>query len=416
MRRRPKRDPGTSIPTGPPARFPRPSRASWRETGGPWRPHAGHRHVPSRSRFPRRPPRGLRDRLPRVPLAGAGSLQLGAGLVRHPGRRQRAHCSPPGGGGRAGGAAQLRPARRAIQSRSHLLPAARRRARAPHPHDAAQLRPDLGCDAGRHEAGGGGDPGQHPAHARGPPRADRARQRHARGDRRRGHREAAGHRRRVHPARGRRAGPGLASVRAGRRGVGRLHLALRDALVRSGPALLHQRHHRPAQAGGPHPRQLSGGPPLDHVLARPPRGRRPHERIVAGLGEARLVQLLRPLQRRRHRLRLQLRALQRPRAADDHGPPPGDHVLRTAHRLAHAGPRGPVGSQARAARGAQRRRAAQPGGDREGPERLGRDHPRRLRTDRDHRPDRQHARPAGQAGLHGTAAARVRHRAGRCGG
>ena len=63
-----------------------------------------------------------------------------------------------------------------------------------------------------------------------------------------------------------------------------------------------------------------------------------------------------------------------------------------------------------------RRRAAQPRGHRAGAERLGHHHPRRVRPDRDHGPDRQHARPAGQARLHGPSPPRLRHRAAGCGG
>ena len=55
-----------------------------------------------------------------------------------------------------------------------------------------------------------------------------------------------------------------------------------------------------------------------------------------------------------------------------------------------------------AARGRRRRRAAQPGGHRAGPkQRLGPDHPRRLRPDRDHRAARQPTRPAVKLGSMG---------------
>ena len=50
--------------------------------------------LPPRPRLPRDAPRGLRDRVPRVPLARARPLQLGARLVRHPRRREPPHRAP----------------------------------------------------------------------------------------------------------------------------------------------------------------------------------------------------------------------------------------------------------------------------------------------------------------------------------
>ena len=64
-----------------------------------------------------------------------------------------------------------------------------------------------------------------------------------------------------------------------------------------------------------------------------------------------------------------------------------------------------------APRADRRRRAAESRGDRAGRGRLGPDHPRRLRPDRDHRPGRQHARPADHARRHGPPPARLPHRA-----
>ena len=74
-----------------------------------------------------------------------------------------------------------------------------------------------------------------------------------------------------------------------------------------------------------------------------------------------------------------------------------------------------TGLQRPPARGRRRRRAAQPRGHRAGRAGLGRHDPRRLRPDRDHRADRQHAGPAGQARLDGPAAARLHGRAARPG-
>ena len=75
--------------------------------------------------------------------------------------------------------------------------------------------------------------------------------------------------------------------------------------------------------------------------------------------------------------------------------------------VAPAHPGGPRAVPREAPRGAQRRRAAQPGGDRSGEAGLGHRHPRRLRPDGDHLPDRQLARPAAEARLDGPADARL---------
>src|SRR5262249_25128026 len=49
----------------------------------------GDREAAGRARLPARPPRGLREGVRRLPLAGARDVQLGAGLVRLRGRRGR---------------------------------------------------------------------------------------------------------------------------------------------------------------------------------------------------------------------------------------------------------------------------------------------------------------------------------------
>ena len=113
---------------------------------------------------------------------------------------------------------------------------------------------------------------------------------------------------------------------------------------------------------------------------------------LARLGQARLEQLLRALDRRGDRRDLQLRALRRRRAAGRDrargvttfcAPPTVWRMLIQAD-LASV--------QTRPARGRRRRRAAQPRGHRAGPEGLGPDAARRLRPDRDDGADRQHAR------------------------
>ena len=82
-----------------------------------------------------------------------------------------------------------------------------------------------------------------------------------------------------------------------------------DARDRSAAALFHVRHDREAQARAPHPPELSGRTSVDDVLARPAAGRRPLEHQLAGMGEARVELLLRAVERRRTRIRPQLRAV-----------------------------------------------------------------------------------------------------------
>ncbi|CAM5245538.1 AMP-binding protein [Streptomyces californicus] len=81
-----------------------------------------------------------------------------------------------------------------------------------------------------------------------------------------------------------------------------------DRRRRAADALLHLRHHRQPRAGRAHPCVVPRGPLGDDVLDRPPARRRAPEHLLARLGQARLVQPLRPLDRRGHRLHLQLHA------------------------------------------------------------------------------------------------------------
>ena len=108
--------------------------------------------------------------------------------------------------------------------------------------------------------------------------------------------------------------------------------------------------------------------------------------------------------------------LRRRRAARRDGPVRRDHVLRAADGVADADPGRP------ARRWQPPLREVVGAGEPLNPEvieqvaaGLGPDDPRRLRPDRDHRADRQHAGPAGQARLDGPAAARLRRRAARPG-
>ena len=106
----------------------------------------------------------------------------------------------------------------------------------------------------------------------------------------------------------------------------------------------------------------------------------------------------------------QLAALRRPKTLDDTGALRRHHPLRAADGLADADPGGSEVLSRQAPRAGERRRAAQPRGDRSGARGLGADRARRLRPDRDHLPDRQFARRGGQGGRHGQAPAGLCHR------
>ena len=84
---------------------------------------------------------------------------------------------------------------------------------------------------------------------------------------------------------------------------------------RPAAAVLHQRDDQPAEAGRAHPGDLPRRPPDHDVLARPAARRRAPEHLVAGLGQARVVLLLRARGSPRRRSPLQLHALRRGRAA-----------------------------------------------------------------------------------------------------
>ena len=157
------------------------------------------------------------------------------------------------------------------------------------------------------------------------------------------------------PARGRRRrhGPrGLAGLPPRRGLPARRPLPAGDQQGRRpGAALLHLRHHRPAQAGGAQPDVLPGRAPLDPVLDGPAARRRAPQHLLARLGQARLEQLLHPLARRGDRAGAQLRPLRPGRAAGGPGPLPGDHLLRAPDGVADARPDRPRRDPDRAARG-----------------------------------------------------------------
>ena len=91
---------------------------------------------------------------------------------------------------------------------------------------------------------------------------------------------------------------GLAALRGRRRGRPGVRPGRPDPGVGHAAPLLHVRHHRAAEAGGAHARVVPRRPPLDHVLDRPGAGRRAPEHLVAGLGEARVEQRVRAVDRR----------------------------------------------------------------------------------------------------------------------
>ena len=96
--------------------------------------------------------------------------------------------------------------------------------------------------------------------------------------------------------------------RAGRVRAGRAHPRERPAA-----ALLHLGDDLAAEAGRPHPRQLPGRPPVHHVLDRHQARRRAPQHLLARLGEARLVEPVRPVERAGHDPHTQPAAVQRRR-------------------------------------------------------------------------------------------------------
>ena len=103
----------------------------------------------------------------------------------------------------------------------------------------------------------------------------------------------------------------LAHRPPGGRGGARLHLLRRRPLGAGDPSAdSHRRirirssstspraRHGEAEGRPPHARELPRWAPLHDVLARSPRGRRAPEHQLSGVGEARLVKLLRALERR----------------------------------------------------------------------------------------------------------------------
>ena len=164
---------------------------------------------------------------------------------------------------------------------------------------------------------------------------------------------------------------------------------------------------RPGRSSWPHTQQSY---PAGHLSTMYWLGLRPGDvhlnSQLAGLGEACLVVPVRALERGGERARLPVRALQRARAARPARALRRHDLLRTADRMAHADP----GARCRTGRSRCARWSS--AGEPLNPEVIeqvraawGSDDPRWLRPDRDDSADRQPARSARQARLHGAAAA-----------
>ena len=80
-----------------------------------------------------------------------------------------------------------------------------------------------------------------------------------------------------------------------------VHAGRRHPRRRPAAALLHLRHHGAAQARRAHPRLVSRRAPVDDVLDRAGARRRAPQHLLAGLGEARLEQRVRAVERRGER-------------------------------------------------------------------------------------------------------------------
>ncbi len=349
-------------------------------------------------------------------MAPAGPLQLGTRLVRRrrPGQLP-ARAARPGRRGRYRHRPLLRHHGPPIRPSGLLAPRVGRAP--PRPAAGAPRQPGraVGGDARRHQAGGRDRPDLHHDHAGRTGRPRRTGGHPARGGRRRTGGPLRRDLRRLDADRGRRPAGRLGAVRR----IPRRADGVRPTGVLAGrrPAvlLLHLRHHLAAEDGDAHPPQLSRRPPLRDVLERRAPGRPPPERLRAGLGQARLELVLRPVERRGHGRRPGGPA-SRPGHRPGRAPDAGDqHALRAADGVARHGAAG-AGRPARASAGGHRRRGV--AGAHAVPRRaagLGPVRPGRLRPDRDDRPDRQPPGPGGHPGPDGVGPAGVRAGAARPG-
>ena len=234
-------------------------------------------------------------------------------------------------------------------------------ARGPAAAHARQHRAALGDHPGRDEAWRGDHPHLDAARSAGPgrpdhPRADPARAHRigARAEVPRGPRRVDTDRRRADDRGRHRSRPGERDPRrgarrparargvAGLRGLARGEQPVRrrrpDPGQRPAAAVLHLRDDGPAQAGSAHARLLPGRAPVHDVLDRAAARRRAPEHLLPRLGQARLEQRLRAVERGGDGADLRLRAVLRREPAPGAHRGAGDHVLCAADRMADADP------------------------------------------------------------------------------
>ena len=149
-----------------------------------------------------------------------------------------------------------------------------------------------------------------------------------------------------------------------------LHARRPDQGRRPDAPLFHLGHDRALEARRAHARELSDRASLDDVRARDQARRHASQHFLARLGEARLVELVRALERRRDHRRARL-ALRAARGARRAGRASGHGVLRAADRVADADPARLETMEGRFARGQCGGRAGQSGDHRAGATRLG---------------------------------------------
>ncbi len=267
-------------------------------------------------------------------MAAPGTVQLGARLVRRgagEGRTRRAaRAEDPG---RRRGNSRLRRAVGDFVAPRQRPARARRPARRSDAADARQRRALVGRDAGGDEARPGRDPRDDAAdwrrHRRSPragPRAFRDRRR-----RRRCQIRGAGGGFRTHRGRGRPGG--LVRLCLAAESLGAFRAGRADSSRRSDAALFHLGHDCAAQARHAQSCELPDRAPLDHVRPGVEAGRSASQHFLARLGQARLVERLRALERGGMRCRAR-KALRGPRDARRSRRARDHVVLRAADRLA----------------------------------------------------------------------------------
>ena len=253
-------------------------------------------------------------------------VQLGARLVRRGCRRTpEPHGPPHRRGGRGRDATELRADGGAFRARGELVAGAGGGPGRPYPRHAAESGRTVGGDARRHETRRRAHPVHDAAH-----RVRRCRPRRARAGvlrhcRREGRSDIRHGSRRLHEDR-RRRGAGMALLRRRSGGRTRVQRRWRNARRRHTLPLFHLRHYLEAEVGRAYIHVIPGRTSLDDVLARPATGRRSLQYLVARVGQARVELLLRAVERRGDRLRLQLQPLRRRRVARGVAPRRGHDV------------------------------------------------------------------------------------------